>query len=716
MHSLTARAFGAALLVAPLLLLAGCGSEAQSSESEAPPDLVTPTVTVSAAPMSINAGSSSTITWTSTNAASCTASGGWSGSKATNGSASTGALTTDTLFSLTCTATGGQTAYGAVTIAVAASTPAPTVTLSANPSSVASGGTSTLTWSSTNATSCTASNGWSGTKAVSGTQSTGTLTASKTYSLMCTGTGGSASANATVTVAGTPPANATPTANAGPDQTVASAASVQLNGTGTDTDGTIASYAWTQTMGTAVTLSNASIRNPTFTAPTVTADTTLRFSLTVTDNSGATSTADTVNIVVQGPGSQPTPSQPLGYYTDLASAPVGAWVTAYGTGFGSNGTVTLGGTTQTVRSYSDTKVVFTVSGSGGALMVGGKSLGNLPVHTGRLLEATPSTFGTIWSSVQPGDVIYMRAGTYNQVYGEGSWYQDCTLETYKDGTSTQPIAVLGYPGETVTWRNAGRHSPICLGDANHAGQKASWLTFADFNITGDATCIDGGGDTTIPAGGPDETGGTNIRIVGIRCEITDTSDNTMTGMISIQGDGAKILGNTFINNPNRVIINNNHGIYIQNGADDVEVAYNIMDGLRMGHVIQIHQDGTPKLYERLNVHDNHLQGLQYGDMRGISVVNIDNASTVTIERNVFRHQGQGGWGCINLYRGQITVNDNDCRDSEGGINVNGGYGGSRTVTGSGNAICPISGYSAIGVEGGASLSDITLTGLLACII
>ena len=708
------RVIGAALVVAPLVFIAACGSEAQTSESEAPPEVVVPTVSVSANPTSVTAGGSSTITWSSTNAATCVASGGWTGSKATSGTGSTGALSAGTLFSLTCTATNGQTGYGAVTVDVSATAPMPTVTLTANPTSVTSGSSSTLTWSSTNATSCTASNGWTGAKATSGTQSTGTLTANTTYSLMCTGAGGSRTVNTTVTV--TAAGNARPTANAGPDQSVASAANVSLNGTGTDTDGTIASYAWTQTMGTAVTLSSTTMRNPTFTAPTVSADTTLRFSLIVTDNGGSASTADTVNVVVQGPASQPTPSQPLGFYTDVVTAPVGAWVTAYGTGFGTSGTVTLGGTTQVIRSYSATKVVFTVSGSGGALMVGGKSLGNFAVHSGRLLEATSANFGTIWDSVMPGDVIYLRAGTYNQTYGEGTWYQDCTLETYKDGTATQPIAILGYPGETVTWRNAGRHSPICLGDANHAGQKASWLTFADFNITGDATCIDGGGDTTIPAGGPDETGATNIRIVGLRCEITDTSDNTMTGMISIQGDGAKILGNTFINNPNRVIINNNHGIYIQNGADDVEVAYNIMDGLRMGHVIQIHQDGTPKLYERLNVHDNHLQGLQYGDMRGISVVNIADASTITIERNVFRHQGQGGWGCINLYRGQITVNDNDCRDSEGGINVNGGYSGSRRVTGSGNAICPIAGYSAIGVEGGASLGDITLTGLLACLL
>ncbi|MHB8660982.1 MAG: choice-of-anchor Q domain-containing protein, partial [Minisyncoccota bacterium] len=47
-------------------------------------------------------------------------------------------------------------------------TPAPIITLSASPTSVTSGGSSTLTWSSTNATSCTASGGWTGTKATSG--------------------------------------------------------------------------------------------------------------------------------------------------------------------------------------------------------------------------------------------------------------------------------------------------------------------------------------------------------------------------------------------------------------------------------------------------------------------------------------------------------------------------------------------------------------------
>jgi hypothetical protein len=74
---------------------------------------------------------------------------------------------------------------------------------------------------------------------------------------------------------------------------------VTLNGSASnDPDGTIASYAWSQTAGTTVTLSSGTAAQPTFTAPGVAAATTLTFSLTVTDNRGATSSAATVSITV----------------------------------------------------------------------------------------------------------------------------------------------------------------------------------------------------------------------------------------------------------------------------------------------------------------------------------------------------------------------------------------------------------------------------------
>jgi hypothetical protein len=86
-----------------------------------------------------------------------------------------------------------------------APTPAPTVALNASPTSVTAGQASTLTWNSTNATSCMASGAWSGTEPTSGSTSTGAINQTSTYTLTCTGAGGSATASATVTVSSPPP-------------------------------------------------------------------------------------------------------------------------------------------------------------------------------------------------------------------------------------------------------------------------------------------------------------------------------------------------------------------------------------------------------------------------------------------------------------------------------------------------------------------------------
>lgn len=102
--------------------------------------------------------------------------------------------------------------------------------------------------------------------------------------------------------------NAAPVADAGPDQTVGTGAQVSLNGTASsDGDGTIVAYAWMQTSGTPVALSNADTATPSFTAP-ATADT-LVFQLTVTDNDGATG-VDSVSITVSAPVPAPSANIP----------------------------------------------------------------------------------------------------------------------------------------------------------------------------------------------------------------------------------------------------------------------------------------------------------------------------------------------------------------------------------------------------------------------
>lgn len=94
-----------------------------------------------------------------------------------------------------------------------------------------------------------------------------------------------------------PPANEAPTASAGDDQSFDAHTEATLAGTGTDSDGTIATYSWTQTDGADVTLEDADAASATFTAPDIDTTEVLSFELTVTDNDGATAT-DSVEITV----------------------------------------------------------------------------------------------------------------------------------------------------------------------------------------------------------------------------------------------------------------------------------------------------------------------------------------------------------------------------------------------------------------------------------
>ena len=201
-----------------------------------------PTVTLTANPTTVASGGSTQLTWSSTNATSCTASGGWSGTRPASGNAMIDNLTAYTTFTLQCTG-GGGSAQGSVTVAIMGAPPPPTLTFSANPASVDAGGSSTLTWSSTNATSCVASGGWSGARQTSGNQSTGALNATTMFVLACTGTGGTAQESVTVTVSPVIPA---PTVNLSANPaTIAAGNQSALTWNSSNATSCTASGAWT---------------------------------------------------------------------------------------------------------------------------------------------------------------------------------------------------------------------------------------------------------------------------------------------------------------------------------------------------------------------------------------------------------------------------------------------------------------------------------------
>lgn len=158
------------------------------------------TASLSVSPGSISSGQSATLTWNSTNATSCSASNGWTGSKALSGTEVVSPTVTTT-YTINCTGSGGS-AQGEVIVTVSTTPPppsTPTLTLSASPTSINPGQSSTLSWNATNVTSCSASNGWTGTKALSGTQVV-SPTATTTYTLACTGSNGNITKSATVSI------------------------------------------------------------------------------------------------------------------------------------------------------------------------------------------------------------------------------------------------------------------------------------------------------------------------------------------------------------------------------------------------------------------------------------------------------------------------------------------------------------------------------------
>jgi phospholipase C len=170
----------------------------------APPPPV-PTVSITASPTTIQAGSSSVLTITATNATSLVVAGSDGSSFSSPALPPTGGTETvkpaaTTSYTITATGPGGS-ATAEVTVTVV---PVLTVTITASPSSIALGSTSTLTVAATNATGVTVkgTDGSSYTLAATGGTQPVTPTSTTTYTATAVGVGGTTpvSANATVTV------------------------------------------------------------------------------------------------------------------------------------------------------------------------------------------------------------------------------------------------------------------------------------------------------------------------------------------------------------------------------------------------------------------------------------------------------------------------------------------------------------------------------------
>ena len=167
----------------------------------------TPTIYFKSSKSFVHMGESFTLSWSASNAVSCTASGGWSGSKGvgTTGWESIGSykyseeisgIDSNTVFTLTCIGSAGEVSSRDVSVQINS----PTVSIDVAPDQVLGGGSSVISWTTRSATSCNASGGWSGAKAVSGKETVSGINPPTTFTLSCSGPGGSAQASTSVTL------------------------------------------------------------------------------------------------------------------------------------------------------------------------------------------------------------------------------------------------------------------------------------------------------------------------------------------------------------------------------------------------------------------------------------------------------------------------------------------------------------------------------------
>ncbi len=272
---------------------------------------------------------------------------------------------------------------------------------------------------------------------------------------------GMESASDTVTITVTPPPNTAPTASAGIDQTVTSGDPVSLDGSASSSNdaGQPLTYAWSQSSGPAVVLTNATTANPSFTAPALTPgapDALLVFELAVDD--GMETAADSVTITVEAPPNTPP----------TANA----------------------GTDQTVASGDSTALDGTASSandSGQTLTYSWVQTGGAPVVLSGDTTATPS-FTSPTLAIGDADAVLVFQLTVDDGIENAS---DSVTVTVRAPGNTPATADAG-ADQTV-----GSGSPVALdGTGSSANDGGQTLTYAWVQSSGPAVTLSGASTAT----------------------------------------------------------------------------------------------------------------------------------------------------------------------------------------------------------------------------
>jgi hypothetical protein len=406
---------------------------------------------------------------------------------------------------------------------------------------------------------------------------------------------------------------------------------------------------------------------------------------------------------------QSTPS-PRIFYSDLESGPdtggqngQGVFVTIYGQGFGAtqgNSSVNISGSpAYGYRVWSDAKITFQL-GSGavtGQIIanVSGIASNGVPftVRPGRIYFVATNgndsqkqgSYNKPWrtlarakSSMRPGDIVYAMNG----VAATGLDSSNASLAITSAGSSGNPMAIVAYPGATVT---VGSETGQTYGIAAPSGGYNYWV-LAGLKVRGAIQALN-------------VTGATNWRLVGndISCPNGNGTGACVYASLASQ---IKFLGNYLHDSGSTTspdVVNYDSARF--SGSNNIEVGWNEIGNTRSCRALTFSTGATQY---GLTVHDNYIHDAVCD---GLNLASVDPATSGVIAyNNVIQRVGKGPapggtestYACINAASGSSSGNvqilNNTLYDCGARGNADsGGIATSVPVTATNNIIFQLSG-------------------------
>jgi hypothetical protein len=227
-----------------------------------------------------------------------------------------------------------------------------------------------------------------------------------------------------------------------------------------------------------------------------------------------------------------------------------------------------------------------------------------------------------YADIQAGDHIVIRGGDWSDTAFESAWlrFRDRNVM----GTATRWIHFTSYPGETVTYTTPAGAKGGFQGPASaYAGTTGEYISFSNFSmiVNKDAE------DDAAPFN--QQYGEGAWRVINNNIGPWPSLIDARAGGYSGGGQGTKIVGNYIHDirricdsvNKNKPNFNTNcpsgavgrgesllnHGIYIDGGANDVEVAFNDIYNILEGNGIQTYASNELDI-DNISLHHNYLIG------------------------------------------------------------------------------------------------------------